>query len=151
MDSNSTGAENRKEFEPIRILGIVGSPRKNGNTEIMVEKALEGAREVSQATTEIFLFHGRTFEGCKASCIRYCQKHGKTYSDYNLVIYDFAKSDGIQKRKKHEIHDEELAEAVKILEMDNSTNARAKIKDIYGNDILAEAVEVVEFREKVGG
>jgi multimeric flavodoxin WrbA len=27
-----------------KILGIVGSPRKNGNTDILVSKALEGAR-----------------------------------------------------------------------------------------------------------
>jgi multimeric flavodoxin WrbA len=98
MDSNSTGVEeNRKEVEPVRILGIVGSPRKSGNTEIMVERALEGAREVSRVTTETFLFHGRTFEGCKASCIRYCQKHGECVIEDDLAAFMEAwlRADGI--------------------------------------------------------
>ncbi|WP_201771669.1 iron-sulfur flavoprotein [Thermotoga neapolitana DSM 4359] len=28
----------------LKVTGIVGSPRKNGNTKILVEKVLEGAR-----------------------------------------------------------------------------------------------------------
>ncbi|MEE9174914.1 MAG: NAD(P)H-dependent oxidoreductase, partial [Thermodesulfobacteriota bacterium] len=31
---------------PTTILGIVGSPRKNSNTEILVKEALEGARNI---------------------------------------------------------------------------------------------------------
>jgi len=36
----------------VKILGIVGSPRKGGNTEIMMLEALDAARQ-SGAETEI--------------------------------------------------------------------------------------------------
>jgi len=38
-----------------KILGIVGSPRKNGNTHHMVTRILEGARENGAKTEIIFL------------------------------------------------------------------------------------------------
>jgi hypothetical protein len=45
MDSNPVQEETRlDERAPVIVLGIVGSPRKGGNTEIMVAEALEGAR-----------------------------------------------------------------------------------------------------------
>jgi multimeric flavodoxin WrbA len=37
-----------------RVLGIVGSPRENGNTHVLVSHILDGAREAG-ATTEIVL------------------------------------------------------------------------------------------------
>lgn len=49
----------------MKILGIVCSPRKDGNTEIMVEEALRTARE-SGAETDIFLVAGKTINGCQA-------------------------------------------------------------------------------------
>ncbi|MBI5188763.1 MAG: NAD(P)H-dependent oxidoreductase, partial [Nitrospirae bacterium] len=36
----------------VRILGIVGSPRKGGNTEILTEHLLKGAEEM-EAETEL--------------------------------------------------------------------------------------------------
>jgi multimeric flavodoxin WrbA len=48
----------------MKVLGIVCSPRKNGNTEILVEEALAAAREYG-AETEIFLIAGKTnIQGC---------------------------------------------------------------------------------------
>jgi len=47
----------------MRVLGIVGSPRKGGNTEILVEEALASAREAG-AETEIFLVADKTINGC---------------------------------------------------------------------------------------
>ncbi|MCJ7813684.1 flavodoxin family protein [bacterium] len=38
-----------------KILGIVGSPRKNGNTHILVSKILEGAENAGACTELIFL------------------------------------------------------------------------------------------------
>jgi multimeric flavodoxin WrbA len=49
----------------MRILGIVGSPRKGGNTEILVAEALAAAREEG-AETDIFLVHDKTISGCDA-------------------------------------------------------------------------------------
>jgi multimeric flavodoxin WrbA len=49
-----------------RILGIVGSPRKNGNTHILVNRILEGARENGAETEILFLgdLHIRECDGC---------------------------------------------------------------------------------------
>jgi multimeric flavodoxin WrbA len=38
-----------------KILGIIGSPRKKGNTHLLVDKALEGARDAGALTEAVFL------------------------------------------------------------------------------------------------
>ena len=57
----------------MKVLGIVCSPRKGGNTEILVEAALAAAREAG-AETDIFLVAGKTIGGCQAC--HNCHKHG---------------------------------------------------------------------------
>jgi len=47
----------------IKILGIVGSKRKHGNTSILVQKAMEAAREEGIETEVIFL-SDYTIAGC---------------------------------------------------------------------------------------
>jgi len=47
----------------MKVLGIVGSARKGGNTEILVREALDKARE-SGAETEIFLVSGKKIGPC---------------------------------------------------------------------------------------
>lgn len=47
----------------MKVLGIVGSSRKEGNTEILVREALEAAGEAG-AETEIFLTAGKTISPC---------------------------------------------------------------------------------------
>ena len=47
----------------MKIHGIVGNPRKGGNTEISVEKALAAKREAG-AQTEIILLVGKNIAGC---------------------------------------------------------------------------------------
>ena len=53
----------------MKVLGIVCSPRKGGNTEIMVEEALAAARE-GGAQTELVLVAGKSIAPCDgcASC-----------------------------------------------------------------------------------
>ncbi|MDD3932618.1 MAG: flavodoxin family protein [Methanoculleus sp.] len=41
--------------EPIRVLGISGSPRRHGNTETLLDAVLEGAREAGAAVEKIVL------------------------------------------------------------------------------------------------
>jgi multimeric flavodoxin WrbA len=55
----------------MKVLGIVGSPRKDGNTQIMVEEVLAAARE-DGAQTEIFLVYDKTIQGCDGcgSCLQ---------------------------------------------------------------------------------
>jgi multimeric flavodoxin WrbA len=38
-----------------KVLGVCGSPRKNGNTDILVSRILEGAEEAGAKTESIFL------------------------------------------------------------------------------------------------
>ncbi len=47
------------------ILGIVGSPRKNGNTEQLMERVLAAAREAG-AQTELFTVASKTIGPCVA-------------------------------------------------------------------------------------
>jgi multimeric flavodoxin WrbA len=49
----------------MRVLGISGSPRENGNTDIMIKEALEGAR-LAGATVEFVGLSGKCIEGCRA-------------------------------------------------------------------------------------
>jgi len=58
----------------MKVLGIVGSPRKDGNTEIMVAEALAAAREAG-AETDIFLVHDKQIAGCDGC--HSCFKTGK--------------------------------------------------------------------------
>jgi multimeric flavodoxin WrbA len=50
------------------ILGVVGSPRKNGNTHILVSKILDGASEKGATVETIFLddLEIRECDGCHA-------------------------------------------------------------------------------------
>lgn len=48
-----------------RILGIAGSPRKRGNTELLVERVLEAARREG-AETKLFAVAGKTIAPCLA-------------------------------------------------------------------------------------
>jgi len=48
-----------------KVLGIVGSPRRGGNTEIMVDHALEGAGEAGAAVEKVLL-NDLTIAPCQA-------------------------------------------------------------------------------------
>lgn len=48
----------------VRIIGICGSPRKNSNTEVMVQAALEGALDVSGVETEMISLAGKKVMPC---------------------------------------------------------------------------------------
>jgi multimeric flavodoxin WrbA len=43
------------ETEETRVLGIVGSPRTGGNTDILVDEVLAGAREVGAGVEKVML------------------------------------------------------------------------------------------------
>jgi multimeric flavodoxin WrbA len=69
----------------MHILGISGSPREKGNTEIIVKEALEGAR-LAGATVEFIGLSGKCIEGCRA-CPQ-CGEKGKCCIDDDMqAIY----------------------------------------------------------------
>ena len=47
----------------MKVLGIVGSPRKDGNTQIMIEEVLSAAKQAG-AETDIFLVYDKDIKGC---------------------------------------------------------------------------------------
>ena len=49
----------------MRVLGIVGSPRKNGNTEILMQEVLKAAREAG-CETDLFLMSQKQVAPCDA-------------------------------------------------------------------------------------
>ena len=59
----------------MKVLGVVGSPRKEGNTDILVEEALRGARETGRETEKVFLNDLR-ISPCQSVCTEYCEKMG---------------------------------------------------------------------------
>ncbi len=59
----------------INILGICGSPRKNGNSRFLLEFALEAAEATAQVVkTELYSLSGKTINPCD-SCYQ-CEKIG---------------------------------------------------------------------------
>lgn len=62
----------------MKIVGICGSPRKGGNTEIMVREALRGAKE-GGAETELIRVGELKIEFCDG-CLR-CEENGCSIED----------------------------------------------------------------------
>ncbi|MBV4425820.1 MAG: flavodoxin family protein [Clostridium tyrobutyricum] len=61
----------------MKVIAINGSPRKNGNTSILLNKALEGARS-QRAETELINLYDIDFKGC-TSCFACKIKGGSSY------------------------------------------------------------------------
>jgi multimeric flavodoxin WrbA len=78
----------------MQVLGIVCSPRKRGNTEILVKEALAAARKAG-ATTELVLVAGKTITPCDA-CVS-CRKTGvcKIKDDMQLIYQQLEMADAI--------------------------------------------------------
>jgi len=78
----------------MKVLGIVCSPRKGGNTEILIEEALAGAREAG-AQTEIVLVSGKNIAPCDACSS--CRKTGECHikDDMQPIYQQLEMADGI--------------------------------------------------------
>ena len=78
----------------MKILGIVCSPRKGGNTEIMVEEALAAAREAG-AETELVLVANKNIAPCDACGA--CRQTGVCHikDDMQPIFQQLEAADGI--------------------------------------------------------
>ena len=76
------------------VLGIVCSPRKDGNTEIMMMEALDAAREAG-SQTELFLVADKDIAGCDGCGS--CEKTGvcKIKDDMQTLYELMETADGI--------------------------------------------------------
>jgi len=71
------------------ILGVVGSPRKNGNTHVLVSKILEGARKADAVTDMVFLgdLTVRECDGCHVCWTgKPCAKNDNMNALYEKII-----------------------------------------------------------------
>lgn len=78
----------------IHVLGVVGSPRRNGNTERLVAEALRVVEEKG-AETELLRLAGKEIRPCDA-CLS-CRKTGECHirDDFQTVFDRMVKADGI--------------------------------------------------------
>lgn len=78
----------------MKVLGVVGSPRKGGNTDALVEKVLEGARSKGAETEKIYLddLKIRPCDACEL-----CSETGDCVikDDFQLIFQKIKESDGI--------------------------------------------------------
>lgn len=82
-------------MESVKILGISGSPRKDGNTAKMVERALEGAAGVEGVETELYQLAGKKINYC-ISCYKCLEKGECVFDDeLNKFLPKYLAADGI--------------------------------------------------------
>jgi len=83
----------------MNIIAINGSPRKNGNTAILLKKALEGA-DSKGAQTELIDLYDLNYKGC-ISCFACKRKGGKSYGkcavkdDLSAIFEKIEKADAL--------------------------------------------------------
>lgn len=82
-------------MQSMKILGVCGSPRKDGNTAKMVERALEGAAGVEGVETELYQLAGKKVHHC-ISCYK-CLEKGECVFDDDLMdfIEKYFEADGV--------------------------------------------------------
>jgi len=60
------GGNKKMALAQIKVTGICASPRKEGNSMILLKYALEAAREIPEVKTEILDMHSKNYYHCKA-------------------------------------------------------------------------------------
>jgi len=78
----------------VRVLGILGSPRQGGNSDLLLEKALAGAKDTG-AEIEKFILCDHKISGC-IECNDCYESGSCTIIDDMLLVYNaFEKADRI--------------------------------------------------------
>ena len=79
----------------MKVIGIVCSPREGGNTEILLHRALEAAKEAGAEETELIHLSGKHINPCDG-CLT-CAETGKCHIDDDMqAIYPkLLEADGI--------------------------------------------------------
>ncbi|MGE5397086.1 MAG: flavodoxin family protein [Chitinophagales bacterium] len=70
----------------MKIMAFIGSPRKNGNTDILIEQILQGARTAGAEVKKVYI-NDLNFKGCQGC--RYCKTHDKCRQEDDMTpLYD---------------------------------------------------------------
>ena len=71
----------------VKVVGLIGSPRKNGNTEVLINEALKGASDAG-AEIEVFRLCDMNINPCRA-CANCRSNGGKCIVDDDMpILYD---------------------------------------------------------------
>lgn len=82
-------------MQKIKILGVGGSPRKDGNTTRIVNKALEGALTVPGVETELYQMGGKKIGFC-ISCYKCIEKgYCVIMDDFHEFVPKYMEADGV--------------------------------------------------------
>ena len=73
------------ESSQIKILGIVGSPRRGGNTEVLVDEILSGAEQAGGLTEKVIL-NELNLKPCQAC--NSCHKTGKCIQNDDMSLLE---------------------------------------------------------------
>jgi multimeric flavodoxin WrbA len=79
----------------VAILGIVGSPRKGHNTEIMVEEALRGAESLGSVKTELYSLSGKKIAPCDSCFVCVSEKQCIISDDFQAFANKYLEADGV--------------------------------------------------------
>lgn len=80
---------------PAKVLGIVGSPRVGGNTEVLVRSALDAAA-ASSCVVQLLPLAGKVIQPCRAC--GFCQREGccvERDDDFAMIAQHMAEADAI--------------------------------------------------------
>ena len=78
----------------MKAIGIVGSPRKNGNVDTLVQTLLDGAKEAGYQITKYNL-NEMKYSGCQAC--GYCKSHDHCQldDDVSKLLEEIAEADAV--------------------------------------------------------
>jgi multimeric flavodoxin WrbA len=82
-------------MQTVKILGVGGSPRKNGNTIKMLARALEGSASVPGVKTELYEMAGKKIGFC-ISCYKCLEKgYCVLKDDFHEFVPKYMEADGV--------------------------------------------------------
>ena len=78
----------------MKAIGIVGSPRKNGNVDTLVKSVLDGAEQAGYQTKKYSL-NEMKYSGCQAC--EYCKSHDRCRleDDLTSLLQDMVEADAV--------------------------------------------------------
>lgn len=128
----------------MKILGIIGSPHKNGNTDILVSKTIEGIKSKNVVSNKIYL-DDLNLIPCKA-CYK-CSKTGKCVlkDKFDFVLNEIKKADIIIFGSP--VYCETVTAQTKIL-IDRIDSSQIIIRTVEGRTVLRRRNEWRESNKK---
>ena len=122
------------ESGPLKLLAICGSPRRDSNSQILLDLAVEGAKSAGNVEVEHYTFDGKKISGCTA-CNAFCIKN-----------HDCVHKDGFQEFAQKWLRADAIVWALPVYTMSGPAIVRG-VLDRLGEVFLGNRIEQV----KAGG